>query len=180
MTQRVVLLFSLFFVAAASATMVKPMTVEQLTSGSSAVVEGQSVETWTGWNATHSRIYTYTRVKVARALKGSPSDTIVVKQLGGSAGGYTQHVAGVRAMSTGERAVLFLRPSTTGDGTMVIVGLMQGHFRIARDNTTGTDYVSNGTPDGEELSGNTVKRYRGSALKLSELEARVRKAVPRE
>lgn len=166
----------------AQATMVKPMSVEELTSEASTVIEGQAVETWTSWNATHSRIYTFTRVRVSKTLKGSPSETVVVKQLGGSADGYTQHVSGVRAMQTGEDALLFLRPSEAHDGTMVVVGLMQGHFRFARDTQTGSTIVNNGVMGAEEMQSNsrTVRPYRGSALTLAQMEARVKKAVEGE
>jgi hypothetical protein len=165
----------------ASATMVKPMSVEELSTAATHIVEGQAQDTWTSWNATHTRIYTFTRVKVSRALKGSSaSDTVVIKQVGGSAGGYTQHVAGVQPMQTGEQALLFLRPSQSADGTMVIVGLMQGHFRVARDSQSGQVVVSNGVMGAEEFSGNKVKAYRGNSLTLSQMEARIRKAVPRE
>jgi hypothetical protein len=161
------------------ATMVKPMSVEQLSSTASNIVVGQASESWTSWNATHTRIYTYTRVKVSKALKGTQADTVVVKQVGGSADGYTQHVAGVQAIQNGENAVLFLRPSPAGDGTLMIVGLMQGHFRVARDSKTGTSVVSNGVMGAEELSSNNVKAYRGATLTLSQMESRIRKAVGR-
>lgn len=164
----------------ASATMVKPMSVEELSSAATQIIEGQATDSWTSWNATHTRIYTYTRVKVSRSLKGSATDTLIIKQVGGSAGGYTQHVAGVQAMQAGEQALLFLRPSQNADGTMVIVGLMQGHFRVARDSQTGNTVVSNGVMGSEQVSGNKVQAYRGNTLTLSQMEARIRKAVPRE
>jgi hypothetical protein len=177
------LLFLAPFLLAASfvwATMVKPMSVEELSSAASSIVEGQAVESWASWNAMHTRIYTYTRVKVSRALKGSASETVVLKQVGGSAGGYTQHVAGVQAMQKGEQALLFLRPSEAGDGTMVVVGLMQGHFRVARDSQTGATIVSNGVMGAEEFNGGKVQNYRGSALTLRQMESRIRKAVTSE
>jgi hypothetical protein len=160
--------------------MVKPMSIEELSSAASNIVEGQAVESWASWNPMHTRIYTYTRVKVSRTLKGSVADMVVVKQVGGSAGGYTQRVAGVQAMQNGEQAVLFLRPSEAGDGTMVVVGLMQGHFRVARDSQTGATVVGNGVIGTEELNGGKVQSYRGSALTLGQMEARIRKAVARD
>ena len=171
----------LFIAWSAQATMVKPMSVEELTSEASAVVEGQAVESWSSWNAVHSRIYTFTRVKVSKTLKGTQTETIVVKQLGGSADGYTQHVSGVRAMQTGEDALLFLRPSEARDGTMVVVGLMQGHFRYSRDAKTGSTIVNNGVLGAEEmqLNSRSVQPYRGSALTLEQLEMRVKKAAGR-
>ena len=180
--KKILIAIVLFITWSAQATMVKPMSVEELTSEASAVIEGQAVESWSSWNAVHSRIYTFTRVRVSKTLKGTQADTVVVKQLGGSADGYTQHVSGVRAVETGEDALLFLRPSEARDGTMVVVGLMQGHFRFDRDVKTGSTIVNNGVLGAEEMQSNSrqVRAYRGSALTLAQLEARVRKAASRE
>lgn len=172
----------LLFAWSVQATMVKPMSVEELTVAASTVIEGQATETWTSWNALHTRIYTFTRVRVSKTLKGSPSSTVVVKQVGGSAGGYTQHVSGVRPMQAGENALLFLRPSDANDGTMVIVGLMQGQFRLARETSTGATVANNGVIGAEELQSgtNAVRTYKGSSLTLQQIEARVQKAARRE
>ncbi len=166
---------------AAQATMVKPMSVEELASQASTIVEGKATESWTSWNAVHTRIYTFTRVQVSKSLKGSPAQNVIIKQWGGSADGYTQHVSGVLPMQTGDEALLFLRPSEAGDGTMVVVGLMQGHFRVARDPSTGSTVVSNGVLGAEQIQSNSTKatRPRGS-ITLKELESRVRKAVGHE
>jgi hypothetical protein len=177
--RKCILIAVTLFAFMAQATMVKPMSVEELTKASSAVIEGQATETWTSWNAVHTRIYTFTRVRVTQTLKGTATDSVVIKQLGGSADGYTQHVSGVRAMQTGESAMLFLRPSEARDGTMVIVGLMQGHFRFARDTQTGSTIVSNGVFGIDQMrsSDGKVQNYRGSALTLKQMEARVKAAA---
>jgi hypothetical protein len=167
------------FAFLAQATMVKPMSVEELTKAASIVIEGQATEAWTSWNAVHTRIYTFTRVRITQTLKGAAADTVVVKQIGGSAGGYTQHVSGVRPMQTGEDALLFLRPSEARDGTMVIVGLMQGHFRFARDTQTGSTIVNNGVLGADQVrsSDGKLENYRGSSLTLGQVEARVKAAA---
>ncbi len=126
----------------------------------------------------HSLIFTYTRFQVARALKGQAPAAIVVKQPGGSAEGYTQKVAGVRHWRSGDQAVLFLRPIQESDGTLEVTGLMQGNF-IVHKNATGETIVSNGVPDvsAYQASSNAVTQYRGSGMRLDELESRVRKAT---
>lgn len=80
-------------------------------------------------------------------------------------------------MSNGEHALLFLRPSVAGDGTMVIVGLMQGHFRVMRDQQRGATIVSNGVMGAEQMSGSTVKSYQGASLTLNEMESRIRRVA---
>src|SRR5437899_9128789 len=98
------------------------MSVERLTQASTHVVVGQAISSRSEWNQQHTQIFTYTRFRVARSLKGRSPSEIVVKQLGGRAGGYEQKVAGVRQFNANEPAVLFVHPSQAGDGTMVVTG----------------------------------------------------------
>jgi hypothetical protein len=130
MTRLARLACCLLISTACAATSIVPMSVEQLTAAAADVVEARAVRSWSSWNAQHSIIYTYTEFAVTSRLKGSLPGSITVKQMGGSAEGYTQSVAGVRRFQDGEDALLFLRPSATNDGTQVIVGLVQGNFRI--------------------------------------------------
>jgi hypothetical protein len=55
---------------------------------------------------------------------------------------------------------------------------MQGNF-IVHKNATGETMVSNGVPDvsAYQVSSNAVTQYRGSGMRLDELESRVRKAT---
>lgn len=178
--KRALALMFLFCVAVAAATTVKPMSIEDLTSASSMIVEGQATQSWSAWNPQHTLIYTFTRVQVSKTLKGNSADTILIKQLGGSAEGYTQKVAGVNPLRTGDASVLFLRSSEARDGTMVIVGLMQGNFRIERESASGATVVNNGVSDVHQSSQTGVTEYRGAKLTLRQLEARVRKAATNE
>ncbi len=85
-------------------------------------------------------------------------------------------------MQAGEAALLFLRPSEAHDGTMVVVGLMQGQFRYARDSKSGATVVSNGVLGASEIQSSSAKvqPYHGSAMTLSKMEARIQKAVGHE
>ena len=170
----------LFCALVAGATTVKPMSIEDLTSAASSIVEGQATVSWSAWNPQHTLVYTFTRFRVSKTLKGEPDATVTVKQLGGSAGGYTQKVAGVHPMRTGDSAVLFLRPSEARDGTMVIVGMMQGNFCIERETKTGAPVVNNGVADVHQSSSTGVTQYRGAKMTLRQLEANVRKAAGNE
>src|SRR5438270_13261941 len=114
----------------ASPTTVIPMSVEKLVGGSSHVVEATAVQAWSEWNPQHTIIFTYTKFQVTRRLKGQAPTAIIVKQLGGSTGGYTERVAGVRHWRSGEQAVLFLRPSQDQDGTLEGTGRMQVYFMV--------------------------------------------------
>ena len=172
--------------AAASATTVIPMSIEQLTETSTHVVLGHAVKTWSSWDAQHTRISTYTQMSVENWLKGTGENAIIVKQPGGSAEGYTQHVSGVRPWSAGESAVLFLHRAPSNDGTYVVSGLMQGDFRVRRS-TSGAIIADNGVSSNtKELAGDvqsfnpsnkSLTPYTGSHITLDELEQRVRTAI---
>jgi len=158
------------------ATSVVPMSVEQLTAGAQIVVEGRALEQWSQWDASEHLIYTYTRFAVASTLKGSAAQTIVVRQMGGSAGGYTQVVSGVRHFQPGDESVLFLRPSVAGDGSMAVVGLMQGNFRVVRS-ADGSATAGNGVPSVSILKDGSAATFTGSRIPLAELEQRVRRSL---
>ena len=175
--RRLFICLMMFVALAVSATTVKPLTIEELTASAVLVVEGQATETWSTWNTQHSLIYTFTRIHVTKTLKGTSADTVLVKQVGGTANGYTQRVAGVNPMRPGDVSVLFLRPSAAKDGTMVVVGLMQGNFRIEREANTGSTVVNNGVSDVHQTTTQGVTQYRGAKMTLRQLEALVQKAA---
>ncbi|MDP9160444.1 MAG: hypothetical protein M3O09_09480 [Acidobacteriota bacterium] len=162
----------------APATTVIPLSLEKLTQVSTLVIEGNAVESWSQWNASHSFILTYTRFQVQRTLKGQTSSTIVVHQLGGKLDGITQKVAGVRIWGAGEQAVLFLRPGQFNDGSFVVTGLMQGNFRLTKSQN-GETQISNGVPDASayKIKSKEIGSFHGDALTLHELESRVQKAA---
>lgn len=160
---------------AATATTIVPMSVEDLTHAATHVVEAQAMHSWSTWNAQHTLIYTYTTFNVTQWLKGNASSVITVKQLGGSAEGYTQHVSGVRRFQAGEQTLLFLRPSAAADGTMVVVGLMQGNFRMYQG-AAGETMVSNGVAGAEAYEHGAIQSFTGTSLRLQDVEARVRRS----
>ena len=178
--------FFLGFLASATATTVIPMSVEKLTQLSTHVIVGHAVKSWSAWNAKHTMIQTYTQFNVDTSLKGSNENTLTVKQPGGSADGYTQHVAGVRSWSAGESAVLFLQPSGDHDGTFVVTGLVQGDFRVRRL-ASGAAIVDNGVASstrqiGEEVDAfnpadKSITPYAGNHIDLETLKQRVRSAA---
>lgn len=162
--------------AACGATTVIPLSVEQLTASADEIVEARAVRSWTSWNAPRTILYTFTEFNVTSRLKGAAPDVITVKQMGGHADGLIQTIAGLRYFQDGEEALLFLRRSAANDGTRVIVGLMQGNFRVWAT-TTGRRMASNGVPHVNAVEGGEMRTFGGASLELDALEARVRKAV---
>jgi hypothetical protein len=172
-----------------SATTVIPMSIEELSSAATQIIRGHVIDSRSAWDGQHSTIYTYTRFQSDETLKGTSSAVITVKQLGGSAGGYTLHVAGVHSWSKGEDVVLFLRPSQAQDGTFAVVGLMQGDFRLRRS-ASGEIMADNGlhlsaptvmSPESDVHAYNPSTKqltaYSGSQLTLTQLEGRVHAAL---
>jgi hypothetical protein len=163
--------------SALTATTVRPASVERLSQLATVVIEGHATNSWSEWNAQHTAIYTYTQFQVVRTLKGNSASTVLVRQRGGTKDGIRQVLFGVRHFQAGEDAVLFLQPAPETNGTMQVVDLMQGNFRVMHD-STGTATVSNGVPGVSELTtGGQVRSYNGTRMSLQELETRVRKAV---
>lgn len=161
---------------AASATTIVPMSIEELTRASSSVVEAHALRSWTSWNPQHTLIYTYTTFRVSRTLKGGAENEVTVKQPGGTADGYTQKVSGVRQFQEGEDTLLFLRPSVAADGSQVVVGLMQGNFRVAHM-VTGEALVSNGVGEAQQYDRGRIQTFTGSSMRLADAEARIAKAA---
>lgn len=159
-----------------SATTIIPVSVERLTQESSHVVEARVVSSESKWNPQHTLIFTYTRIEVIKTLKGANQPSVTVKQIGGSAEGYTQKVAGVRYAKPGEESVLFLRPSAQQDGTFEITGLMQGSFAVQKS-VNGTILVSNGVPGVSAYQQGSTGQYTGTHMQLQELETRVQEAA---
>lgn len=164
---------ALLAISAAATTVVR-RSIEQLAQDSSLIVHGYAGESWTRWN--QGRLYTYTRIQVTRALKGTAAEEVVVKQLGGRTEAYTQKVSGVRHWVPQQEVVLFLRPSVTGDA-YVVTGLMQGNFIVRQQD--GQKIVSNGVPDAAQYESGTgkVSTYRGTRLTLDQLQQRIQRAV---
>ncbi len=160
------------------ATTIRPMSIERLTQLASSIVEAQAIQTWSDWNPQHTQIDTYTRLAVTRSFKGGPTSTVVVKQPGGTKDGITEVFVGVRHFKMGDDSFLFLEPSSDNDGTMRVVGLMQGHFAVY---TVGSEKkVSNGVPNVTSMGPDgKLVRYGGARMSVQELESRVTKAVAR-
>lgn len=176
MKHRKILLFTIISTAMV-ATTVRPASVESMAARASLVAEGTVVSSWSQWNPEHTMIVTYTRFRVSRVLKGAAATEVTIRQPGGSVGVYKDVVHGVRYLRPGAEAALFLNESGDQDRAMVVVGLMQGMFRIERY-ASGAAFVTNGVSGAEtQDEKGVVRSFRGVRIPLSEFEARVTKAA---
>jgi hypothetical protein len=165
------LALSVLVCVSALATTVKPMSIQELSDASSNVVHARAIESRSAWNPQRTLIYTYTRFQLIETLKGDSASEFIVRQLGGSAEGYTQKVAGVRPFARGQEVVLFLRPSESG-GVFAVTGLFQGNFNISRS-AGGEGVVSNGVAGVSALQRGSVKTYHGEQMTYRQLRQTV-------
>jgi ABC-type glycerol-3-phosphate transport system substrate-binding protein len=175
--KRLMIVFAvLALAAAANATTIRPMTIEEMTASASSVIEGTAVDKWSAWDSQHREIMTFTRFNVLKTLKGSAPNQVVVAQLGGTVGNIKLLVSGIRHFQIGETTLLFLRLGDTPD--VMSLDTMQGNFRVVKDQI-GEMVASNGMPDVSVLRGSQVVPYQGHTVALSTLESRIQKAVGR-
>ena len=161
---------------AARATTIRPMSLRELTRSSSTIAVAQATRVWSQWTPDHRLIYTYTEFSVKQALKGSPSSTIVVQQLGGSVGDVKMTVAGVEHWRSGDETVLFLNPNQSGNGTYLVTGLLQGDFRVSRDRN-GRSMVTNPVGSGVEsfdTATHQLQEFTPVRMSLTQLQTLVR------
>lgn len=119
---------------AALATIVQALDLQQLAKKADVVVHGQVLDQSTAWNASHSRIYTVTRVSVTDPLKGphQKGTVIQIRQLGGTVDDITQSIVGNARLSAGEEVVLFLNHDPK-KGLHYVLGMAQGKYAVQRD-----------------------------------------------
>lgn len=121
--------------APAEATIILPLSVEQLTTRADIVVRGRVLAEESDWGTKRRRIYTKVRVAVLAQLRGAkvPSE-IEVRTLGGVVGDVGMNVSGVAKFAPEEEVFLFLRthPGQKDGITFQVVGMAQGKYRIER------------------------------------------------
>jgi hypothetical protein len=157
----------------AVATTVRPVSLEHMAARASLVAEGRALSSHSQWNASHTMIVTYTRFRISRVLKGGAAQEVTIRQPGGSVGVYRDVVHGVRYLKPGEEAALLLKTGGDADGSMIVVGLMQGMFRIERD-PSGAAFVSNRFSNVQAADGAAATTsFQGTRIPLSEFEQRV-------
>ncbi len=120
----------------ARATTLVRLSLEQLTEASSAIVRGRVLSQESRWNPQHTRIVTFTALAVAETMKGAPPSTVVVEQLGGTVGNVRVHVSGTVHFHPETDYVLFLEPAGSDTSKFLLVGMIQGAYRVYRDAAT--------------------------------------------
>jgi hypothetical protein len=187
-------------IVASGATTLEPMSFERLTRQATAIARLRCVGVQSVWDGgeiwTDSRFevlqqektdaygadqFEYDRSKSRRAGSASRSASgaeITVRQLGGSIGGLHAHVDDVPQFHAGEEVYLFLW-RRAGEPYRVL-GWAQGAFRVARDQRTGTERVTQDSADAA-FHGD-VRGYQSSGIRnlsLAAFQERLRAAIAR-
>lgn len=121
-----------FWRVSASATIVLPLSLEEMTERADLVVEAVVEGSEAKWNTRKDRISTLTTLVVRSALvaDGDAPSVVVVRTLGGEVGDVGMRVAGTARFAPGERVLVFLRHSKSGQNYFTVVGMSQGKFRL--------------------------------------------------
>jgi hypothetical protein len=130
----VVLLASVLTAARVSASLFEPVGDAQLVCEATDIVRGQVTAVESAWDANHRAIWTTATVQVDEVLRGSlsPGTGVQVKEVGGTAEGYTIVAESFPTFRQGEEAVLLLRPWEDGSGALRVWGYGRGMFRVDR------------------------------------------------
>jgi hypothetical protein len=125
----------------ARATTLVQLSLEQLSRASSAIVRGRVVSQESRRSPEGKQVVTWTTVAVEQTLKGRPPRTLVVEQPGGAMGNLRVRVPGTARLNLQEQYYLFLEPAAEGGERFRPVGMVQGAYRIAREEKTGEERV---------------------------------------
>lgn len=118
----------------ARATIMLPLSIEQLATESAAIVRAEVVGRRAAWSADKRHIFTYTELRVAETLAGAakPGAVLTVRTLGGEVGETGMKVAGVARFTPGEEVVVFLRTDPVDARDFQVVGMSQGKYKVKR------------------------------------------------
>jgi hypothetical protein len=156
-------IWSLAVPRVSQATVVVPLSREELTAQSDFVVRATVLSSRSGWNEDHSQIVTWTRLRVSEYLKGTGPQELVLRQFGGQVDGLESEIPGDARLVAGQHAVLFLR---RGEGVVFLTALAQSVYFISV-RTDGTPIVR------RELSGLSFARWVNGRMAIVDAPADV-------
>lgn len=134
------------------ASTIIPMSDEDLTLSSRAIVEGRVTGIEVRMNDEQTAVYTFISFRITRVIKGDlvRNQTIVLKQLGGRSGDNITQFSGLPFFALRWRMMLFL--NTDSDGAFHVAHLNLGYFRILRGRGN-REYVSRSSFGANVLEG---------------------------
>jgi hypothetical protein len=160
------------------ATVLVPLSFEQLVTASQAVVYGRVADVRPQWTADRRFIESVVTVEILRGIKGPATllkaggdgESVSFTVPGGQVGRYLNVIPGAPTFATGDVAVFFL--TAQGARLPVTTGLTQGIYRVQRDASSGQMLV---VPPVVETAGRIVRGdVRRKPVPLADFEATVR------
>jgi len=125
----------------ASASIVIPMTLKNLTEQADLIVMGISSEITSVWDSERKNIHTYITLVPERCFKVTECPAqIKIRQLGGTVDGVTMIVKGGPRFRKNEKVVLFLEK--TSSTYYRVIGLSQGKLSVVHNRIENKDYVT--------------------------------------
>jgi hypothetical protein len=173
-----VLLALIFAALSTGATTLKRMNLDDLTQAAQTVARVKCISNETRWDGDH--IYTFTTFDVLETLKGSVSQQITVRLIGGQIGHLRLNVDGVPRFAQGEESYLFLEP--TAMGVFSVTSWAQGTFRVRQDPRNQKEGVTQDT-GAVSIFDPTTRQFRPGGVRnmpVNEFRQHVRSAVDRQ
>src|SRR3954470_1207426 len=124
------LVVSSFLVLPASATVLIPADLGELSRDALAIARGRVVALDTQWTEDRGTIETIITLEVESYLKGGLGATVRFRVPGGTLGRFRSLVVGAPEFAVDQRVVVFL--GARGPAVPHVLGLSQGVFRVSR------------------------------------------------
>lgn len=122
------------------ATEIVPVTLENMTSVSDAIVVGDVQDQFSYWE--NGKIYTNVIIEVSQSLKSAPNDGdtgyVELKLLGGQVGDTRLEIEHAPVFVNNEKVMLFLRKMDAG---YIPVGFFYGVYKVTHDEQTQKDVI---------------------------------------
>jgi len=133
------------------ATTVIPPDFAELVKDAELIFRGRVIQIKSQWEGDGEtrRIVSYVKFDVLKKLKGSPSTPYELVMLGGTVGTDTLEICGAPKFNVGDESILFVEKN--GTQFIPLVGIMYGHFKVAKEAVTNDDILLKS--DGHPLCG---------------------------
>jgi hypothetical protein len=173
-------LVSLGLERVAEASLVRGLSLEELTGESGRILVGRPLDSSCHWVTIggRRRIVTDTRVRVEDVLaKDAPSDSeVLVRTLGGTIGKIGALVHGEAELAMDQPCVVFLR--SEAEGVHRVVGMAQGHYPVLPD-VSRVQRLRASPRSGEVMAGDRSALRRLVGRELIEARSMIREAIRR-
>jgi len=124
-------ILALVLLAAQSDALMQKAKLEQLTAGSTEIIQGVVTDVKAEWDPPGKTIFTYVTVSVSGWLKGIGPKTVTIRVPGGEVGGVGLVVEDMPHFVKGETIITFLEPDSE-QSVMKVKGLHQGKFTVVK------------------------------------------------